>query len=223
MLIAEIGNNHFGSMEQARALIRRAHYAGADIIKGQAFRAVDIKGGSMPESFYKMCQLSVEQYLELIDFARDLGNDLFYSIFSNGMEAIAAKQGWRKVAASQTRMGHLTMADDADNLIVSVPIAASVPKFQKAAVLHVSDYLTEMPHLWHIQTLSEHTGKPAGYSDHTIGITACVRARKDFGAAVIEKHFCLDKNFEYKGVVFRDTIHGATPNEFERLSKELSK
>lgn len=223
MLIAEIGNCHFGDFEKAKLLVKTAHECGADLIKGQAFRAEDIHGGSMPLDFYRMCAFSVGQYLELIDYARSLGNDMFYSIFSRGMEAIAQRQSWRKVAGSQTKAGHLSMADDSDNLIVSVPIGAPVPRFKRAAVLHVSEYLTTVPHLWHIETLAEHIGHPAGYSDHTIGIETAVIARRDFGANVIEKHFCLEKHVEYKGVVFRDTQHGATPHEFTALARELSK
>jgi sialic acid synthase SpsE len=223
VLIAEIGNNHFGDFDQAKELIRVANECGADLIKSQAFRADDISQGSMPREFYSQCEFSVEMYLELIDYARSIGNDLFYSIFSPGMEIIAATQNWRKVAGSQTRMGYLTMADDADNLIVSVPITAPVPKFKKASVLHVSEYLTTSPNLWHIQTLTDHTGRQAGYSDHTIGVDACKRAFNIFGCQVIEKHFCLEKNVSFRGTVYRDTQHGATPHEFVSLAREMSK
>lgn len=223
MLIAEIGNCHFGDFATAKELVRLANECGADLIKGQAFRAEDIHGGSMPTEFYRKCAFSVEQYLELIDYARGLGNDLFYSVFSKGMEAISLKQQWRKVAGSQTKAGHLTMADDADNLIVSVPIGAPLPQLKKAAVLHVSEYLTSVPHLWHIETLAEYIGHPAGYSDHTIGIETAVKARRQFGANVIEKHFCLEKHVQFKGIVFRDTQHGATPQEFDALAREINK
>lgn len=223
MLICEIGNNHFGDFDKAKELISSAHRCGADLIKSQAFRWSDIKTGSMPPEFYKQCQFSVEEYIELIDYARDIGNDLFFSIFSTGMEAISDKQSWRKVAGSQTKCGHLTMADDQENLIVSVPLAAPVPKFKKAAVLHVSEYLTSMPHLWHIQTLSDHIDRPAGYSDHTIGIEIPLRAHRHFGAHVIEKHFCLEQNVSFGGVVFRDTIHAANPREFNKLAKEITR
>lgn len=204
-------------------MIRIAHRCGADLIKGQAFRAEDIRGGSMPLEFYKQCEFTIEEYLELIEYARFMENDMFYSIFSPGMEEIEKVQSWRKIAGSQTRNGGLTMKDDADNLIVSVPVAASVPKFKRATVLHVSEYLTSHPNLWHIQTLTEHTGQQAGYSDHTMGIDACLRARELLDAVVIEKHFCLEKNVSFKGVVFRDTQHGATPDEFRRLAKELTR
>lgn len=223
MLIAEIGNNHFGDFEKAKELIRTAHNCGADLIKGQAFRAADIKSGSMPQSFYEQCEFSVQEYMDLIDYAREIGNDLFFSIFSTGLEGIELKQKWKKVTGSQTKEGKLKLKDDRDNLIVSVPVAASVPKFKKAIVLHVSDYMTSQPNLWHIENLTEHTGVQAGYSDHTMGAEACIKAIRTFGVHVIEKHFTLKKRMEFQGTVFRDTVHGAAPNEFTQIARELSK
>ena len=51
-----------------------------------------------------------------------------------------------------------------------------------------------------------------GYSDHTIGIEACLAARV-LGAEIIEKHFTLDKNFSN----FRDHSLSADPNDMEKL------
>ena len=49
-----------------------------------------------------------------------------------------------------------------------------------------------------LETISElknkNKGMVIGYSDHTLGIDACIAARV-LGAMVIEKHFTLDKNF----------------------------
>jgi sialic acid synthase SpsE len=224
VLIAEIGNNHFGDFDAAKTLIRQAHAAGADLIKGQCFKAKDISG-SMPRHFYETCEFSVDQYLELIEYARSIGNDLFYSVFSVGFEPVIKAQSWHKIAAPQTRSGHAHRDRDEDNVIISVPahLEFALPKFKRAEVLHTSEYLTSDPQLWHIQTLTDYLGRTVGYSDHTIGIGNCVRARELWGARVIEKHFCLKQNQSFAGVEFRDTVHGATPRQFEKLARELSK
>ena len=52
---------------------------------------------------------------------------------------------------------------------------------------------------------------PVGYSDHTLGITACICAVA-MGAEIIEKHFTYDKNAEGP-----DHIHSADSEEMKQL------
>lgn len=227
MLIAELGNNHFGSIKRFKTLIKAAHESGADLIKGQAFIPKDIHG-SMPREFYEDCYMSPEQCIELIDYARDLGNDLFFSVFSNGFEKVSLYQKWHKIAGSQTRAGRAGIQQDLENVIISVPRDVKVEKlhqFKFAEVLHVSDYLTTEPQLEQILVLSDWLdGRSVGYSDHTIGIGYASLAYRQFGAEVIEKHFCLKNSEQYRptGTMFRDTIHGVTPSEFEKLAIIMS-
>ena len=226
MLIAEIGNNHFGSMKRARELIKAAHESGADLVKGQAFVASDIQSGSMPKALYEHCAFTVDEYISLIDYARDIGNDLFYSIFSPGMEAISLKQAWHKTAGGQTRKGDAQAVRDIPNMLISVPYDVELKtlyKFRSAEILHVSDYLVTDPQLEQIPILSAWLGgRPVGYSDHTRGIHYATVAYRDYGADIIEKHFCLTQSESFQGVVFRDTVHAATPSQFEELANEMS-
>lgn len=46
-----------------------------------------------------------------------------------------------------------------------------------------------------MKQIADETGKPIGYSDHTVGIEVPIAAVA-MGATVIEKHFTLDKNME---------------------------
>lgn len=225
MLIAEIGNNFFGDMRKAKEMIVAADASGADLIKGQAFRAVDIKGGSMPYEFYRECELSVAQCIELIEFARHIDNDMFFSIFSKGFEDVERHQNWRKVAGSQTRQGRFGPSLDRPEVIISVPedvrVEAVMP-FRQAEILHVSQYLTEAPGLERIARMSDLLGRQVGYSDHTIGVETAISAALDFGAIVIEKHFTLEKDVAFGGQVYRDTVHAATPEEFARLATAIN-
>lgn len=231
MLIAEIGNNHFGSLEKAKELIRAANDSGADLIKGQAFLAEDLIGkGSMQPEFYRLCAFTREQCCELIDYARGLGNDLFFSVFSQPGEfdeflMVRWKQKWTKLAGSQTRArGGFLLDYDHENVVISVPKDCFWPtlsEVKRAAVLYVTDYLPQDPELSNIGVLSRILGRQAGYSDHSEGVENCINAARLHGATVIEKHFTLQKGMSFDGRVFRDTIHGATPKEFEALAKAL--
>lgn len=51
----------------------------------------------------------------------------------------------------------------------------------------------ETTNLRYMETLKSAFNYPVGYSDHTLGITMTIAART-LGAAVLEKHFTLDKN-----------------------------
>jgi sialic acid synthase SpsE len=213
-------------MKKAKGLIKAAHDSGADLIKGQAFKADDIKSGSMSKRFYRACALRVEEYIELIDYARDIGNDLFYSIFSPGFEQLSMYQNWHKIAGVQTSKGMVDDIYDIENMIISVPGNCNldyVKKLKKAEFCFVTEYLAEKPDLDYITLLSMWLGRPVGYSDHTIGIEFSKRAYTHFGAHIIEKHFCIKKNQTFDGVVFRDTVHGATPKELEQLAIHMSK
>lgn len=205
-------------------MIKAAHESGADLIKGQAFIPKDIHG-SMPREFYEGCYMSPEQCIELIDYARDIGNDMFFSIFSPGFEKVSLHQKWHKIAGSQTRANKARKHMDLDNMIISVPRdkpLAELHKWKKAIVMHVSEYLATDPQLEQILFLGHWLGRSAGYSDHTIGIQYASLAYREFGADIIEKHFCLTPNEMYKDHVFRDTIHAATPREFEKLAVIMS-
>jgi sialic acid synthase SpsE len=86
---------------------------------------------------------------------------------------------------------------------------------QALAVLHcVSSYpvAPEEANLAAIAVMIQELGCPVGYSDHTLGIEACLLAVA-LGARVIEKHFTLDRNFS----TFRDHQLSSDPEELKRL------
>ena len=91
---------------------------------------------------------------------------------------------------------------------------------RKLSILHcVSSYPVEKQNanLLAIKTLKKKfVSCNVGYSDHTVGITACIAAAA-LGAKIIEKHFTLDKNYSN----FRDHKISANPKEFKDLSDQI--
>jgi len=220
ILIAECGNNHVGCVKTAKEMIRIARNSGADLVKFQAFLPVDIKGSMDPE-FYEKCALPWEDYLSLIQYGKELGVDVFYSIFSEELQELKKHQKYHKIAASQSQSNiRQTENSDATNVFISIkPNAGMLPHLNLAHVLYASPYMTINPNFENITFLNNYYHRRCGYSDHTIGIEYCIEAYQDYECPVIEKHFTLTRDIYFKGKQFRDAMHGALPYELERLAR----
>jgi len=225
ILIAEIGNNHCGDFNKAKELVRVAIDSGATLIKGQLFLSNKFKGGSMPMDFYEQCQLKIYQYFELIEYAKELKSQMFYSIFTEDLNFFSKYQSFQKIAASQVLEG--IKISDRPTTFVSIPFDKidKLPFLKKATILHVSDYCSPDAKLDTISILANCYQRNIGYSDHSIGIDNCLKAFNIYGSKVIEKHFILEKdknNIKFKQEIFRDSIHSATPREFELLARRTN-
>jgi len=231
IFIAEIGNNHFGSFQNFRELVSAAKDSGATHVKSQLFNPLKLKG-SMPVEFYQKCAEIHHRLPLLEEIAEKAGIHLFFSCF-DAFEEYEAKQKFKKIAAPQSeqifRHGKVLKRWFIDNKNVIISLGKGIKHFpilSKAVVLHASEYLTDTPNLGRITEMMRFYDNVygrekglVGYSDHTIGIRACIDAIEIHGANYIEKHFTIKKNLKYNGVVFRDTVHGATPKEFQELTR----
>lgn len=217
LLIAEISTNHFGNMKAARELIRAANDSGADLIKSRAYRSEDIKNGPMPMGFYRHCQFSEDQCIELVHYARDLRNDLFFTIYSPGFERLRRIQRWQNMSPSQTA-ANTTMIDDTEYMVVSANRAlidaSMAPRLKRAWVLYSTDSLVEDPKIEYLEKLRVQIGGPVGIADRTIGKDNCIRAVRWHNVNCVEKHFTLLNDLSWDGRVCPDTIHAALPAEF---------
>ncbi len=221
MLISEIGMNHNGSMETAKEMIRVSKECGADLVKGQAFIAGETKG-SMPNQFYADRQLNVVQCIELILYAREIGIEMFFSIFSKEFDAIRGVQKYHKYSAGQSKSNPRSVeGNDKHNVFASVNLMTILPKLSNATVLFASSYLAQNPRLYSIDFLKAFYKRPVGYSDHTLGIDWCLNAVNNFDCKVIEKHFTLTRDIYFEGVQFRDAIHAADPKQLETLARAM--
>lgn len=88
-IVSEIGNNHDTNIETAKALIKASYEAGADAVKFQTFKSLDIVNPNMPANAYPGWDVSdrfeywyqfvntlampYEWYDELIAYTRKLG------------------------------------------------------------------------------------------------------------------------------------------------------
>ena len=238
LIIAEIGNNHEGSFVLAKKLIDKAKECGVNAVKFQTFipslfysNETDKKRMMQLKKF----SLSFEQFRKLSVYAKT--KDLIF--FSTPLDYESAKflnkiQKIFKISSSDNNYFHLIekIAHFDKDIIIStglsdIKLLKTIDKIvsqiwkknkikKKLAFTHcVSSYPTNFKdtNLGAIKVLKKQfPSRIIGYSDHTIGIDACIVAAA-FGAKIIEKHFTLDNNYSK----FRDHKLSANPNEMKML------
>jgi N-acetylneuraminate synthase len=216
-VIAEIGANHNGDMEQARAHIRAAKEAGADAAKFQSWGT-----GLFSQSVYDAnaeLKEAVDAYAvaesdmaALATYCRETGID-FASTPCSAAEMVALDTldpPFVKIASMDLNNDRMLVdaAKTGRPIILSTGFGTMAEIEHALATLegvgHTDTVLLhcialypppedELVNLRNMEMLKDTFGYPVGFSDHTIGVEVTLAAIA-LGAAVIEKHFTLDKN-----------------------------
>lgn len=199
-IIAEIGQNHNGDMELAKELIHAAKENGADVAKFQLYEARALFPRKNNPWFEYNCktELSRDQLECLAEECSKVGVEFLASVFDveriGWLENIGVKR--YKVASRSISDTHLLSAllQTGKHLLISLGMwmREDFPSIESKNVEYmycVSKYPTELGDL-HLAKVD--FTKYAGFSDHSIGITAAFAAFAR-GCRVVEKHFTLNK------------------------------
>jgi len=201
-IIAEIGQNHNGDIELAKELIHAAKESGADVAKFQLYDAEKLFEKENNEWYGYNCktELSKDDVDELYEECNKYGIEFMASVFDveriNWIESYQNMSRF-KLASRSINDGVLikALSNSTKDLIVSLgmwphddfPVIETDNKID--FLYCVSQYPTELSMLGFSKIDFK---KYAGFSDHTIGVSAAEIAIAR-GARIIEKHFTLDK------------------------------
>lgn len=242
-IIAEIGNNHQGSIDTAKLLVDKAKEAGADCAKFQ-MRQMDTLYGR--RSGDKAADLGAEYTLSLLDKFQ-LTNDELIAVFDycQEQEIIPLCTPWDKVslnilqnygmAAYKVASADFTNHDLLESLAATgKPLICSTGMSSESEIRSGIDLLFRLGadfsllhcnstyptpykdvNLKYMNRLHSMSGKIVGYSGHERGISIPVAAVA-LGAKIIEKHITLDRSQE-------GTDHKVSllPDEFKMMVSEI--
>lgn len=224
-LIAEIGNNHNGSLELAKRLVDEAVAAGADCVKFQmrdlaalyrnAGDAADISEDLAAQYTLDLLsrhQLAPDDMRAVFDYARDRGIMPLCTPWDHNSLAFLDAYGmpaFKVASADLTNHDFLrALAAAGKPLLCSTGMSTEreiadaaallIRHGAQFALLHCnSTYPTPFKdvNLRYMETLRRIGGCPVGYSGHERGYHVAVAAAA-LGACVIEKHFTLDRDME---------------------------
>lgn len=218
-IIAEIGNNHEGNINNAYELVRLAKFGGADCVKFQLYSSQHIFGDDSRAKY----ELSYKQIEGLKSLCDTLEIELFASVFDE-----ERLQWCEDIGVDRYKIASRTYRHDFEfvekvidigkptyiSLGMIDPFASDYPLVIKPNVIYfncVSKYPTTYDDLSPMNF--DFNDDVLGWSDHTIGISACLLAISR-GAQYIEKHFTMDKSMG--GI--RDHICSMTLSELQVLS-----
>ena len=244
-IIAEIGNNHNGSLEAAKELIDRAAETGADCAKfqmrdmtmlyrnaGDANDESADLGAQYTLDLLARFQLNDEEMIEAFDHCKARGiqplctpwdESSLAKLEAYGMPAYklaSADLTNHQLLAAMAKTGKVLICSTGMSTQREVEDAIDLLKKHSAPfiLLHCnSTYPAPFKdiNLAYMDTLAKVSSGPVGYSGHERGIHVPVAAVAR-GAKVIEKHFTLDRSLEGN-----DHRVSLLPDEFREMVQAI--
>ncbi len=242
-VVAEIGINHNGDMDIAKALIDAAANAGCDAVKFQK-RTPEL--AVPPEMRDKMRDtpwgyISYMDYRERVEFGRDeyaeidayckqKGVDWFVSCWDEPAVDFMEQfdpPAYKVASATMTDADMLRHLRATGRPIILSTGMSTMDQIQAAVDLLDMDNLMlthttstypcepEELNLSMIRTLAERFPCPIGYSGHEIGLQTTIAAVA-LGAALVERHITLDR-----AMWGSDQAASVEPHGFRRLVRDI--
>ena len=234
-IIAEIGSNHNGTLENAYKLIDVAKNSGANAVKFQLFKHNEFMG--LSKKNYKELKKNElpKKWLKKIEiYCNSKKIELFFSVFGEtSLKMLSRLKSVKtvKIASSEcTNLNLLSLvARKFDKIILSTGMSyeSDIVKAKEILELHgakkiivmhcVANYPTKVKemNLNYLNTLKNLNFFKIGLSDHTLNDISSIVAI-GLGACYFEKHITLNKKD-----LGPDNFYSYLPNEFKRYVKSL--
>ena len=222
LVVAEIGQNHNGSVETALEMVSAAKAAGADLVKFQK-REVEL---SVPRNLWNQTRETPWGVMSYLDYRRrlELGRADFDEIdaYCRTLDIPWFASAWdppslsfllsydipclKIASASVTALdvvvgcagsGRPTIMSTGMSTVEQIDRAQGLFGAGTLILLHCRSTYPCKPddlNLSAISTLQRRYGRPTGFSDHCVGLwmSLCAVA---MGACVIERHFTLNRSW----------------------------
>jgi len=242
LMIAEIGGNHEGNFDVAKAMTEQAIGSGVDCVKFQIYRGDTLVSSVESPDRHKHFQrfeLLPEQHVELAEMCRRAGVQYLSSVWDMEMlDLVDSYMGIYKVGSGDLTAWPILreLARRGKPILLSTGLATLDEIIQTVDYIQRVDSRYKEPEwlcllqctsmypipdsdaqLRVMDTLREATSLSVGYSDHTVGSDA-IRAAVAMGAQVIEFHFTDTR----EGKEFRDHKVSLTPPEVCDLMQDVA-
>ena len=242
-IIAEVGINHNGDIENAKKLIDAAKHAGVDAVKFQK-RTPELcvpleQRGQMRETpwgyitymdYRIKTEFGVEEYKEIDRYCKEVGIDWFVSVWDeeavNFMEQFnpicykipSASLTDHKLLKHLRSTGRPLILSTGMSTMEQINESVNLIGQDNLVITHATSTYPCDPHelnLRMIETLRKTFKCPIGYSGHEVGLVTSAVA-VGLGACMVERHITLDR-----ALWGSDQAASVEPGGFEKLVKYI--
>ena len=238
IVIAEIGENHYGRWDVCRGMVEQVAASGATYAKFQTYTANQFGTDHVWYEEFKSVEMSQDMHFEMQSLCEQLGVGFLSSTFTQrSTRFLVDRMGLDTIKLASSRVTDLEVLDDVNRRADQVKTVflstgmASLAEVSTAVdhlsgiedltILHcTSQYPTqdENVNLRAMTTLQQAFGSlKIGYSDHSRGLQACLAAVA-LGAQVIEKHFTY-----HTSMPGDDHAGAATPEMLADLVRQIDR
>ena len=243
MIIAEIGENHYGRWDVCRGMVEEVANHGADYAKFQTYTAEQFGEDHVWYEEFRKVVMPEEVHFEMQALCRERGVGFLCSTFTRRSTAfLVDRMGCGELKLASSRVTDLALLDYVDRRADQVrrvylstgmstleEVRAAVGRLGRVEELYLlhctSQYPTEDENvnLRAMVTLKKaFPDYPIGHSDHSRGIEACLAAVA-LGAEVLEKHFTYHLRMpgdDHEGALTPETL-GELVRGVERIERML--
>ena len=181
-----------------------------------------LKHGSMSMYFYRNCQLTLDDYFDLIMFGSDIGIDVFFTIVSPTLSGLKKHQKYNKIPASAFNQTSLPKLEDNENEIISMHKIPENKEYliKKSHIMYATEYLHGFNYDQYQKVKDCFKRDDIGLSHHGDDFNELINTVKTHDFPIIEKHFYTGKKIhDMDGKIYRDCLHSLTPTQFSDLAK----
>lgn len=243
IVIAEIGENHYGQWDVCRGMVEEAAANGASYAKFQTYTAEQFGTDHIWYEEFKKVEMPETVHLAMQTLCQQRQIGFLSSTFTQRSTAfLVDRMGCSELKLASSRVTDAALlayvnsrADQVQRVYLSTGMSTleevkqgvkQLGQIEELYLLHcTSQYPTEDENvnlramLTLKQTFPEY---PVGYSDHSRGLTACLAAVA-MGAEVLEKHFTYHVRMpgdDHEGALTPETLKTLV-QELERLERML--
>ena len=195
-IISEIHPQHYGSMSEIKRMIIQSKIGGADIVKLQLYDSKKLWGDNKRTHL----DITKDELVEIDEFCKFQGIELSASIFDLERVDWCSELKFKTYKIASRSVTDKELCEKIISLNKKTIVSLGMYDYQKngkpfndnkniSYLYCVSKYPTP---LHEIKMPDFKTSFFSGYSDHSIGISACLFAVSK-GATILEKHFSNNK------------------------------